>query len=160
MRYDREYRRARYDHDYGRPSYDDAFTHNPRLGYWTRYGEGTESSPYRGGGSVGRGYGRAADLGFDRPYRGAWDVREVEYGRRRQGGREDRLGRDDRRRARERREGRRPGTAARARDRAYPYFGSAAAFEAASGYPPGESLNPEIPRHWRGPDPSYYDDEY
>lgn len=154
MRYDREYRRTGYDLGYGSSPYDDEYTHNLRWRYRTRYGEGTEFSPYRGGGSVGRGYGRAQDLGFSEPFRGAWDAYEVEYARRRRGSREER------RRTREPRRGRRPGTSARARDRAYPYFGSAAALEAAAGYPPGESLNPEIPRHWRGPDPSYYDDEY
>lgn len=54
----------------------------------------------------------------------------------------------------------RPGTAERDYDRAYPYFASAAALEATSGYPPGETLSPDAyPRGWR-PNMTFYGDVY
>lgn len=49
----------------------------------------------------------------------------------------------------------RAGTAERDYDRAYPYFASAAALEATSGYPPGETLSPDtLPR--RSPHRTFY----
>lgn len=169
----------RYDQDYAPAAYGRDYLRNIRWGYRTRYGEGTEDSPYRSGGSVGRGYGRAADLGFEPPYtrsrQGPREAREAAYAR----GYERSSRNDSRSRGRggppraaygrreyargrpmRRRRGSRPGTAARSYDQAFPYFGSAAAVEGATGYPPGDTLSPEIPVHLPGPDPSFYDDDY
>lgn len=112
-------------------AYGADYTRNLRWGYRPEYGAGSAQEPYRGGGSFGRGYGRA---GYAGPHNPATPS-DLEY-------------RVERRR-RERR--RWPGTAARDYDRAYPYFGSAAAVEAAQGYPPDDTLTPETyPRRaWR-----------
>jgi hypothetical protein len=121
MDYRREYTPAAYGADYMR---------NLRWRYRRTYGRGSDTDPYRSGGSFGRGYQRAEDFGMrsadagPRPEGGY----AAPYDRRHPGGYRDR--------------GRRPGTAARARG--YPYFGSAAAFEAAQGYPPADTLHPEV----------------
>jgi hypothetical protein len=119
-------------------AYGADYTRNLRWRYRSEYGEGSRQEPYRGGGSFGRGYGRARYLGPHNPTTPAGP----EY-------------RFERRRPR-----RWPGTAARDYDRAYPYFGSAAAVESAQGYPPGDTLVPESypARVWRRP--PGYDGEY
>ncbi|HEX7051445.1 MAG TPA: hypothetical protein VF188_14655 [Longimicrobiales bacterium] len=132
-----------YRGEYTPAAYGADFARNLRWGYHTRYGRGRYLDPYRGGGSYGRGYGRAASGGFHaaRPLpRGPW---------RRPYEREPRRPRF-----------RRGRTAARRYDEAYPYFGSAAAVEGAQGYPPGNSLNPDVYGAGFGPNRSYYDDEY
>lgn len=140
-------------------AYAEDYTRSVRWGYQTRTGRGDEDSPYMSGGSVGRGYGRAADLGFGPPPT-VEDRVYVDESDRWRGAREPGSVRRPLDASMRRGRRRRPGTANRARDPGYPYFGSAAAAEAAVGYPPGDSLNPEIPVRGRGPDPSFYDDEY
>jgi len=124
MTYRREYTRAGYEADY---------THNLRWRYGTVYGEGTDDSPYRGGGSVGHGYRRAADLGFRDAAPGPAERYDEAYYGRRPG-----------RRRYAPRPTRRAGTAARDYGGGYPYFGSAALVEASQGYPPGDTLTPEL----------------
>lgn len=138
-----------------RAAYGGDYLHNLRWGYHRRYGTGSEEDPVRAGGSFGRGYQRAADIGArelsapvrGRVGRGGYD-REFRHDERRHGSGEDPYrgeggGRWGGRGAR------RPGTAARDYDRAFPYFGSAAALEGAQGYPPGDSLVPETYPHVR-----------
>lgn len=141
--------------EYPPVTYGADYTHNLRWRYRSRYGEGSFDEPFRGGGSFGRGYRRAgwagpwsAEAGMER-----FEVPPVRYGfEYRPGGRRPR---------RFRRPYRRPGTAARDYDRAYPYFGSAAAVEAAQGYPPGDTLNPETyPPRRLVPGWSDYREEY
>ncbi len=122
--------------DYTPAAYGADYLHNLRWRYRARYGEGSEDRPYRGGGSFGRGYRRATDLGFRGPYAGPWPRRGYAapyYGRHPRGVRYRRRGPDWRR-----------GTAARDYGYAYPYFGSAALVEASQGYPPADTLNPEV----------------
>lgn len=121
-----------------RAAYGADYTHNLRWRYRTGHGQGSESDPYEGGGSYGIGYGRAWGSGPRSP-RAPYDE---EYRRTRRRGR------------------RRPGTAARDYDQAYPYFGSAAAVEGAQGYPPGDTLVPEThaPPEW--PPRRRYDEDY
>lgn len=137
----REYTRAAYGGDY---------LENLRWRYRRTYGSGTDMDPYRTGGSIGRGYQRATDLGArdadpgPRPRR---DYAAPYYGRH-PGGYRDRS----------RRDGRRPGTAAR--DAGYPYFSSAAITEAVQGYPPADTLNPEVYPPALGWGIGDYGDEY
>lgn len=120
-----------------RAAYGSDYTHNLRWGYRPARGEGSSSSPYLGGGSFGKGYGRAWATGPRSP-RTPYDL---EYRSRY-------------------RSPRRAGTAARDYDRAYPYFGSAAAVEAAQGYPPGDTTAADTgPRRVWPPD-RRYDEEY
>ncbi len=121
-----------------RAAYGADFTHNLRWRYRPGYGEGSATEPYRGGGSFGSGYGRAWAMGPQSPR----TPYEEEY----------RPARRSRRR--------RPGTAARDYERAYPYFGSAAAVEAAQGYPPGDTLVPETHPQWPWPPRRWYDEDY
>lgn len=103
-------------------SYGAEYTLNLRWGYRPGLGEGSADEPYLSGGSFGVGYGRAGTPGPHSPP-SPW-------------------GSDYRGRSRAR-SSRRPGTAARDYGRAFPYFGSAAAVDAAQGYPPGDTLVPE-----------------
>lgn len=103
-------------------SYGADYTHNLRWGYRPGRGEGSAEEPYTSGGSFGVGYGRAGTPGPHSP--------SASYG-------------SEYRRSRRSSWRRRPGTAVRDYGRAYPYFGSAAAVEAAQGYPPGDTLVPE-----------------
>lgn len=122
-------------------TYGADYTRNLRWGYRPRHGEGSATDPYLSGGSFGAGYGRAGTPGphspptpYDEEYREQVRTRS--------------------------RVRRRPGTAARDYGRAYPYFGSAAAVEAAQGYPPGDSLVPESHARpgWRTS--NWYDEDY
>jgi hypothetical protein len=134
MEYRREYTPAAYGADY---------TRNLRWRYRTRHGEGSYEEPILMGGSFGRGYRRAGLTGprdASPPPRGYGR----EYGRSR----------------RFRGPSRRPGTAARESGRAYPYFGSAAAVEAAQGYPPGDTLSPETYPRGQVPWSGRYGEEY
>lgn len=138
----------RYHRDYTPAAYGEDYLHNLRWGYHhTQYGEGDPFHPFEGGGSFGRGYQRASDLGLREPRPGP---RRVRYGGDYNGGR----------RGRYRRPYRRPGTAVREYGRAYPYFASAAAVEAAQGYPPGDTLSPETYPGWVPPHRPPYDEEY
>lgn len=119
---------------YSPAGYGADYLHNLRWRYRTGYGSGRDVDPYRSGGSFGRGYERAADLGARSAEPGPppqAERRPPYYGRHPGGYRGE-----SRRR--------RPGTAARDYGRGYPYFGSAAVVEAAQGYPPGSTLRPEI----------------
>lgn len=120
--------------DYTPAGYGADYMHNLRWRYRTRYGSGRDVDPYRSGGSFGRGYERAGDLGARSAEPGAaprFERRAPYYGRHPGGYRGAPLRR-------------RPGTAARESWRGYPYFGSAAIVEAAQGYPPGGTLRPEV----------------
>jgi hypothetical protein len=121
-----------------RAAYGADYTRNLRWRYRPGHGAGSVTEPYQGGGSFGSGYGRAwgaAPHSPPTPY-------DIEY-------------RTERRAPR-----RRPGTAARDYDRAYPYFGSAAAVEAAQGYPPGDTLVPETRPRIPWPPRRWYDEDY
>jgi len=136
-----------------RAAYGGDYLHNLRWGYHRRYGEGSDTDPVRSGGSFGRGYQRAGDRGLREPNaprrsrRGYAD--EYHYRERGYDSDEGPFTREGRGRW-GRRGARRPGTAARDYDEAYPYFGSAAAMEGAQGYPPGVSLVPETYPYLRG----------
>lgn len=131
MRYD--------DRDFTPAAYGDDYTHNLRWRYRPGRGEGTDDDPFFGGGSFGVGYGRAGGSGR---YTSPTPSRQ-------------RMSRRNRARPH-----RRPGTAARDYDRAYPYFGSAAAFEAAQGYPPGDTLVPETHERTGWRTRNWYDEDY
>lgn len=124
-------------------TYGADYTRNLRWRYRTTYGEGSYPEPIRGGGSFGRGYERAGLVGPRSPRPGPPIDYDEEY-----------------RRGRRRRRSRRPGTAARGYRRSYPYFGSAAAMEAAQGYPPGDSLIPDTYSRGARPSRTFYGDEY
>lgn len=121
-----EYTPAGYGADYMR---------NLRWRYRTYYGAGTGTEPYRGGGSFGRGYRRAGDLGARAAYPGPPPRRgyAAPYYDRHPGGYRHPRGRP-RRRAEPLRG---PGAG-------YPYFRSSAIVEAVQGYPPADTLNPEV----------------
>ena len=80
-------------------AYGADYTRNLRWRYRSEYGEGSRQEPYRGGGSFGRGYGRARYLGPHNPTTPAGREYRFEH----------------------RRPRRWPGPAARDYDRAYPY---------------------------------------
>jgi hypothetical protein len=126
----------KYHRDYTPATYGADFTHNLRWRYRSSYGEGSPPEPYRSGGSFGRGYGRTGYLGTHAPSA----PYGAEYARRRRF--------------------RRPGTAARDYDRAYPYFGSAAMVEGVQGYPPGDSLTPESYPREPGPARGQYGEDF
>jgi hypothetical protein len=120
-----------------RAAYGADYTRNLRWGYRPGHGAGSNMAPYLGGGSFGQGYGRAWITGPRSP-RTPYDEEYRPRGRSR----------------------RRPGTAARDYDRAYPYFGSAAAMEGAEGYPPGDTLVPETRPRRAWPPHRWYDEEF
>lgn len=122
-----------------RAAYGADYTRNLRWRYRPGYGEGSVSEPYQGGGSFGTGYGRAWGLGAQSPP----TPYDLEY-----------------RSARRRSTRRHPGTAARDYNRAYPYFGSAAAVEAAQGYPPGDTLVSETHGRRSWPPRRWYDEDF
>jgi hypothetical protein len=121
-----------------RAAYGADYTHNLRWRYRPGYGEGSAALPYQGGGSFGQGYGRWGAPGPQSPP----TPYGAEYLPAPRGAR------------------RRPGTAARDYDRAYPYFGSAAATEAAQGYPPGDTLVSETHARRQWPPRRWYDEDY
>ncbi|HEX6941004.1 MAG TPA: hypothetical protein VF158_16415 [Longimicrobiales bacterium] len=139
--------------DYTPAGYGADYLHNLRWRYRTWYGTGRGGDPFRRGGSFGRGYTRADDLGsgsVEPGPRPRAPTAAPYYGRHPGGyrGREARAPRGRREaralwRGREGHGRRRAGTAARDYGRAYPYFASAAVVEAAQGYPPADTLNPE-----------------
>lgn len=158
-----------YGRDYPPAAYGGDYLRDLRWPYPRRYyGRGTWSEPYWGGGVYGVGYDWASDRPPDlrepgrgyRPagprrfrgrralqrgapsarYRGE-HVPPVPSSRRAERGRYEEA--REKPPYRRRPLYRRPGTAARDYDRAYPYFSSAGAAEAAMGYPPGDTLNPD-----------------
>lgn len=130
--------------------YETDYLRNVRWAYRTSYGSGEWDDPYRGGGSFGRGYGRAGDLGAHSPEPGPPPRRgrSARYYRDHPGGyRGESLPRE-------------PERAERGAERGYPYFGSAAAVEGAQGYPPEDVLQPEAYPSAPGRERPRYASEY